>query len=206
VGILREKLKEKIRRMRSVLGMEMPEHYTLFNKSWRGISAETFNKFQAFYHTDPRYRGRVNFPIRDNSGRILVIQGRDEGNTLKQKYLFTPADAKIPLFPTVQPIQGKIILVEGIFDMLNLHDKGLTNAVCCFGTHHFTKAKLNLLKVSGVTGIDVVFDADDSGKKAAEKIRKIVEDFPIRVVNLKKGDPAELAEQQVKNLRRKLYE
>ena len=43
-------------------------------------------------------------------------------------------------------IQGSAILVEGIFDMINLHDKGLTNAVCCFGTNNYNEAKLSMLQ------------------------------------------------------------
>ena len=35
-----------------------------------------------------------------------------------------------------------MILVEGIFDVLNLHDKGLPNAVCCFGTRNISVEKL----------------------------------------------------------------
>ena len=68
------------------------------------------------------------------------------------------------MFPIVKPLQGRIILVEGIFDVINLHDKGLTNAVCCFGVNNVTEEKLQVLTVSGVEGIDIFLDNDEAGQ------------------------------------------
>jgi DNA primase len=109
------------------------------------------------------------------------------------------------MYPLAEPLQGKVILVEGIFDMLNLHDKGLTNAICCFGVNNFNKHKLNTLKISGVSGIDLLFDADDAGDKAVEKVKKICGDFPVRTIKLKSGDPGDLSLQQVQSIRKRLY-
>ena len=205
-GIRREKLKRIMNNMRSSgVGLSMPEGYYPFNRDWRGIKAETYNKFNAFYHIAPNFSGRVNFPIRSPSGRIVAFQGRDESNTLSHKYMFTPSGVKLPLFPMAAPIQGRVILVEGIFDMLNLYDKGLENAICCFGASNFSEEKLELLKISGVVGIDIVFDADEAGKIGAEKIKKIAGDFPSRVITLKSGDPGSLSEKQVLSLRKRLY-
>jgi len=89
--------------------------------------------------------------------------------------------------------------------MLNLHDKGLDNAVCCFGVKNFTENKLNYLKISGATGLDLIFDADTAGEQAAEHVKKLAGDFPVRVIKLRSGDPGTLHEKQVIGLRRKLY-
>lgn len=205
-AIKAEKLKRIMETLRSSgVGLSMPEGYQSFDREWRGISGETYKKFSAFYHFAPNFSGRINFPIKSSSGRIVAFQGRDETNTLNQKYMFTPPGAKLPLFPSVKPIQGRAILVEGIFDMLNLHDKGLNNSVCCFGVNNFNEDKLTLLKISGVSGLDIIFDADDAGREGAEKIKKIAGDFPVRVVNLKSGDPGSLSHKQVTGLRKRLY-
>jgi DNA primase len=119
--------------------------------------------------------------------------------------MFTPSGAKLPIFPMADPIQGKVILVEGIFDMLNLHDKGLTNAICCFGVNNFTEEKLNLLKISGVTGLDLLFDGDEAGRGAAERVRALVGDFPVRSILLKSGDPGDMNIKQVEYVRSKWY-
>ena len=206
IGIKREKLKRKIDELRSTgVGLRMPEGAVPFRQNFRGISPDTYAKFSAFYHFAPNYSGRINFPIKDSSGRIAAFIGRDEGGTLQSKYMITPPGTKLPLYPLANPIQGRVILVEGIFDVLNLHDKGLTNAICCFGIHNFNAHKLNMLKISGVTGLDLLFDADDAGSLAEKKVKKIAGDFPVRVVKLQAGDPGDLSKKQVEALRRKLY-
>lgn len=205
-GIRREKLKRKIEQLRSSgVGLSIPQGSTPYKRDWRGISAVTYEKFEAFYNIGTNFNGRVNFPIRDATGRIVAFQGRDESGTLPNKYMFTPIGVKLPLFPVVTPIQGKVILVEGMFDMLNLHDKGLTNSICCFGVNNFSEEKLELLKISGVTGLDLIFDGDDAGRNAAERVRKLSGDFPVREIKLKNGDPGDLNLNQVSRIRSKLY-
>lgn len=206
VGIKRELLKRKLNEIRSTgIGLRMPEGATPFRQFYRDISPDTFAKFGAFYHFAPDFSGRINFPIRDSGGRIVAFLGRDESGTLPTKYKITPTGAKMPLYPIATPIQGRIILVEGIFDVLNLYDKGLTNAICCFGVSNFNEHKLNMLKISGVSGIDLLFDADDAGTKAIEKVKKVAKEFPVRTIKLKAGDPGDLTQKQVTALRRKLY-
>jgi DNA primase len=123
------------------------------------------------------------------------------------KYMITPSKAKMPLFPIVTPIQSSVILVEGIYDMINLHDKGLTNAVCCFGTNNINIEKLQMLSMQGVTRIDVFFDGDEAGQKASEKVKELCEkvDLISRNVHLKGTDPGALTIPQIEKLKRKLY-
>jgi len=206
LGIQREKLKRKINELRTTgVGLRMPEGATPFHRDYRGISAETYSHFNAFWSFSSDYVGRINFPITDTSDRIVAFIGRDEAGTLDTKYKISPPGAKLPLFPKARPLQGRVILVEGIFDMLNLYDKGLTNAVCCFGVNRFDKDKFELLKISGVTGLDLMFDSDEAGKKASDSVKKVVGDFHVRTINLKSGDPGDLTQRQVDGLKKKLY-
>lgn len=204
--VRREKLRRILTNIRSSgVGLSMPDGFMPYVGNWRGIKPETYRKFNAFRHHDTHFIGRINFPITDASGRIVAFQGRDEMGTLDNKYMFYPSNAKLPLFPRVRPLQGRVILVEGIFDMLNLHDKGLQNSICCFGVKNFNENKLNFLKISGVTGLDVLFDADDAGTAGADHVKKVAGDFPVRVVSLKSGDPGSLNQKQIDGLRKKLY-
>lgn len=206
VEVRREKLRRIISNLHSFgVGLPMPEGAIPYEGTWRNIKSETYKKFKAFRHHESNFAGRINFPITDISGRIIAFQGRDETGALKNKYMFHPSNVKLPLFPTVKPLQGRVILVEGIFDMLNLHDKGLENTICCFGVKNFSETKLNSLKISGVTGLDILFDGDDTGVSGAEHIKKIANNFPVRTINLKSGDPGSLNEKQIEGLRRKLY-
>ena len=174
--------------------------------NWRDIRPETYRKFEAFQHPAADYVGRIVFPIRDIAGRIVAFQGRHTADG-RPKYKFTPPGAKLPLFPVVEFIQGSVILVEGIFDMINLHDKGLTNAVCCFGTNNYNETKLSMLRVQGAEYVEVFFDGDDAGQKAAENIKTECEKVGLvaRNIHIKNTDPGALSQLQVDKLRKKLY-
>ena len=203
----RELLKKRIREKRSEsVGLSFPQNITLYTGNWRGIKPETYKRFEAFQHHDPDYVGRIVFPVRDISGRIVAFNGRHTtGGT--PKYMISPAGAKMPLFPVVEPIQGSVILVEGIYDMINLHDKGLTNAVCCFGTKNINEDKLRMLSIQGVEEIVVFFDGDDAGQAAAKEVREMVERVGLATKNvaLKDTDPGALPQQSVQTLKSKLY-
>ena len=130
--------------------------------------------------------------------------------TVVPKYLIYPPKAKLPLFPqTASPILGRVILVEGIFDALNLHDKGLTNAMCCFGTQNINMYKLSMLKFLGVRQVDILFDGDTAGREAAEKAADLCEKVELlaNIIKMEQGlDPGDLPEDRVKRLKEYLYD
>lgn len=205
--LFKQKLQQKLAEN---IGLELPVNRVPFDRSWRGISGQTYQKFEAFEHNDNDYIGRIVFPIRGVSGKILGFNGRALTPEKAPKYLIKPANSKFPLFPPrVTPIQGKVILVEGIFDMLNLYDKGLTNVVCAFGTQKLTKDKLILLKVQGVGGVDILFDNDEAGEEATKKAVDLIESLEMttRTVTLPRNvnDAGELTAQQVLKLKEALY-
>ena len=203
----RELFKKKLIQKRSEsVGLSFHQNRLPFIGSWRNIKPETYKKFEAFQHPNPDYVGRIVFPIRDISGKIVAFQGRHTAEGTP-KYKFTPPGARLPFFPVVEFIKGSVILVEGIFDMINLHDKGLTNAVCCFGTNNYNETKLSMLRVQGAEYVEVFFDGDDPGQQAAEKLVSECEKVGLvaRNVHLKETDPGALTQTSVEKLRKKLY-
>lgn len=205
----RELFKQKLaNKMAENVGLEIPDNAIPYEQSWRGISSDTYKKFKAFEHSDPQYVGRVVVPIYNRAGKIVGFNGRALTPAIKDKYLITPKKAKLPLFPVdVKPHLGRVILVEGMFDMLNLWDKGLTNTICAFGTQKVTQEKLELLKIQGVNGIDIFYDGDEAGQKAAVDVARLIEslDIDTRNVYLKGKDPGELTAQQVLKIKETLY-
>lgn len=200
INIITDKLVETV-------GYSIPNNAVPFDTDWRGISGTTYKKFEAFQHNNPEFIGRVVFPIRSISGKIVAFCGRHQGDTTP-KYLFHPPGAKLPLFPIVKPIQGRVILVEGIMDMLNLHDKGLTNAICCFGVNKVDIEKLNVLKIQGITGVDIFYDNDDAGQTGASKLKELLDsqDVPSRnIIFAESKDPGDLTASKVIKLKEKLY-
>lgn len=204
----RTKLKDSInRKLAQSSGLTMPANAVPFNQDWRGISAATFQKFGAFQHNNPEFIGRVVIPIRSITEKIVSFCGRHQGQN-DPKYLFHPSGASLPLFPMVKPIQGRVILVEGIMDMMNLHDKGLTNAVCAFGVNKVNEEKINILKIQGVSAIDIFFDNDDAGQIAAEKLKELLErhELPSRNITMSGvKDPGELTASKVIKIKETLY-
>jgi len=203
----RELLKKRISEKRAEsIGLSFPKSAVPYIGNWRNIRPETYKRFEAFNSVDKDFAGRIVFPVRDMTGRIVAFNGRHTSQGTP-KYMITPAGARMPLFPVVQPRQGAVILVEGIFDMINLHDKGLDNAVCCFGTKNINTTKLSMLKIQGIDSVDIFFDGDDPGQQAASNLKEMCEEVELiaRNVYLKGTDPGALTEQQVLKLRSKLY-
>ena len=203
----REKLKNTIRqKLAESTGLVFPKNSTPYDGAYRNIRLETYKKFEAFQGIDKEFVNRVNFPIRDITGKIVAFNGRHLGAGVP-KYLISPAGAKMPLYPMADPIAGCVILVEGMFDMINLHDKGLDNAICCFGTKNINEQKLSILAISGVSQIDIFFDGDEAGQDAAVTVKEMCENIGLfaRNIHLKDTDPGELSQQQVTKLKSKLY-
>jgi DNA primase len=60
-----------------------------------------------------------------------------------------------------------------------------------------------------VQGIDIVFDRDDAGKKAAQQIKVLAEsmDIAVQIITLPESidDPGNMTLQQIKGLKKRLY-
>jgi DNA primase len=187
----------------------MPIGSVPFTDSFRDISVETLSKFEAFTHKD--FEDKIVFPIRDILGEIIVFIGRHMHSNVNPKYMITPPKVSPPLFPSKpKMLQGSIILVEGIFDMLNLQDKGLANAVCAFGTQTLLNSweeKLDPFKLQGLNKVYILFDGDLAGKTAADKLEKeIGAEYLTEVIYLPDGvDPGDLSEEDVLALKELVY-
>lgn len=205
----RQLLKKKIQEKRAEsTGLLMPKDYMPYAGNWRDINPRTYKEFNAFIHSDKDFTGRIVFPICDRAGRIVAFVGRATG-VETPKYLNSPPGAKMPLFPVVQPLKGRVLLVEGIYDMLNLHDKGLTNAICCFGVNNVDEDRLSILSVQGVSGVDIFLDNDDAGHQGAEKIKGLCEKVGLDSRTIKFGDKymdaGALTLNQITKLKSRLY-
>ena len=88
-----------------------------------------------------------------------------------------------------------------------MHDKGLENVLCCFGTNNINEDKLGMLKMQGVSRLATFFDGDEAGQKAATNIKVMCEKVGLvtRNIYLPELDPGALTEAQVRKLESKLY-
>lgn len=202
-------LKDKLSALKNLgLDLEYPKGYTPYLKQFRGISPQTLKHFGAFYtNQEEKLVDRIIFPIKDITGKTVVFVGRHTMSNGNPRYINYPSGVKIPVFPSHLPEGHKsMVLVEGIFDMLNLYDKGLQNVVCAFGTNTLqndTKQKLLPFKAQGITHIYLLFDGDEAGIKAAHTLKPLIEaeSFIVEIVNLPEGsDPGDLDTEDVRSL------
>ena len=211
VQTARERIRRKIEDVRAEsIGLRMPNDAQYLDEDFR-VSAEVLKEFRAFRSLQPDFAERVVFPIYDIKNKITCFVGRieidyDRG---KPKYKVSPSGSKVPLFPMrkLQAEKGRVMLVEGLFDMLNLYQHGFRNVLCSFGTNTITKDKLQLLKIAGITGLDICFDPDEAGQSAAESVRELAEklEFKVKNINLRDTDPGGLPAIRARKLKEALY-
>lgn len=202
-----------IQELRSTKPMDFPvdADFNVANFGFRGLSEETLLKFKAF-KSEKEFPDRIVLPIFDASGMMVAQVGRyDYSKSQSAKYLMKPADVIPPLFPAPQYCtfnDSTMIMVEGVFDVVNLHDKGATNAVSSLGTKSLSYEnvyeKLVPYMVAGVTKIIIAYDGDMAGRVSAEKLKDLINrrtPLTCKVYNLPEGvDPGDLNQKEVNQL------
>jgi DNA primase len=211
VGVKIAKLKQKLRDLNiNFNGVEFPEEQVPFSKPFRGISTQTLKEFGAFYTTsqDEKLCDRIWFPIRDIRGKTSVYVGRHTMSLGNPRYLNYPTGVTMPIYPEFfKESHSSAVLVEGIFDMLNLYDKGLRNVCCTFGTSTLFKElelKLLTLKTQGIVKIYLMYDGDVAGQEAMDKLQPIIEEagYIVEKIVLEDDvDPGELSQEYVDSIK-----
>jgi len=121
------------------------------------------------------YRGRITFPIHNQTGKIIGFGARIIGkNDRAPKYINTPENeiyskSKI-LYGSYFARQAidkadECLLVEGYTDVISLHQAGIENVVASGGTS-LTADQLRLIK-KYTTNLTIIYDGDAAGIKAA---------------------------------------
>ncbi len=121
------------------------------------------------------YRGRIIFPIHNQSGKILGFGARIiKKNDKAPKYINTPENeiyvkSKILygsyFARTAIDKANECLLVEGYTDVVSLHQAGVENVVASGGTS-LTPDQLRLVK-KYTNNLTIIYDGDGAGIKAA---------------------------------------
>lgn len=146
-----------------------------------------------------RFRGRLMFPIHNESGKLIAFAGRALAEGDEPKYLNSP-ETKIyrkslvlyNLHRAKKQIRNSdfSILVEGYMDVIGLHAGGVREAVASCGTA-LTAEQVRMLRRHSEKMV-VNFDADAAGASAAERSIQMLlqEGMRVRVLELEEGlDP-----------------
>jgi DNA primase len=122
-----------------------------------------------------RFRGRLIFPIAEASGNVVGFGGRTLDDSTP-KYLNSPESPIYHkgrvLFGLPQALDairrtGRAVVVEGYFDVLALHRAGIQEVVAPCGTALTEEHARRLRRYAGE--VVLLFDADDAGRRAAER-------------------------------------
>lgn len=121
------------------------------------------------------YRGRIVFPIHNQSGKVIGFGARVIGkNDKAPKYINTPENE---VYVKSRILYGsyfarhaidkedECLLVEGYTDVVSLHQAGVANVVASGGTS-LTTDQLRLIK-KYTPNLTIVYDGDAAGVKAA---------------------------------------
>ncbi len=121
------------------------------------------------------YRGRIIFPIHNQSGKVLGFGARIlKNNDRAPKYINTPENE---IYVKSKILYGsyfarmaidkadECLLVEGYTDVVSLHQAGIENVVASGGTS-LTPDQLRLVK-KYTNNLTIIYDGDSAGIKAA---------------------------------------
>lgn len=167
-----------------------------------------------------RFRHRLMFPVVDHLGRVVGFSGRILPEPAEHhrespdftvgekpaKYtntpetpIYTKGSALFGLWQAKEAIRerGEALLVEGNFDVLALHARGMKNVVAPLGTA-FTEVQARLLR-RFTSSLVLAFDADAAGRKATwtARLPARAARLDVRVAKLPAGaDPDSLAQER----------
>lgn len=146
-----------------------------------------------------RFRDRLMFPIHEVSGRVVAFGGRVMGEG-EPKYLnssdsvvYTKGEHLYGLHQARASFSraGRAILTEGYLDVIALHQHGFTESVGVLGTALTPK---QVKRLTGfISSVDLVFDGDAAGRKAALRsaVMLLSQGARCRVALLPQGEDAD---------------
>jgi DNA primase len=152
-----------------------------------------------------RFRGRLMFPIHNESGKVIGFGGRALRAGDEPKYLNspeTPLYRKSYVLYNLHRAKDAVrkadysVLVEGYMDVIGVYSSGVRNVVASCGTS-LTNTQVRALK-RHADRVVVNFDPDAAGANAAERSIQMLldENFQVRVLELEGDlDPDEYVKQ-----------
>jgi DNA primase len=152
------------------------------------------------------FSNRLVFPVRTWDNKTVAFSGRDLSGFSKAKYRNSPETViyskkrnLFGIYESLETLKQKksAVICEGNFDVVALHQAGVTNALASLGTA-FTKEQVKLLS-RYCEKVSVLFDNDAAGVKATIKALILLQQYGIQnyVIDLVQfNDPSELLMQK----------
>lgn len=144
----------------------------------RGINRETLIDFGAGYCAKGMMADRIAVPIHNPKGEVVAYAGRriDDADESAPKYKLPQGFRKsLELFnldrAAKEPADNPLVIVEGFFDCMKLHQYGCKKVVALMGSS-LSAAQEELIKqyVRPNSQIIVMLDEDEAGRAGREDI------------------------------------
>ncbi|MCX7610315.1 MAG: CHC2 zinc finger domain-containing protein [Ignavibacterium sp.] len=140
----------------------------------RGLNEQTIEKYKMGYVSNSKYKNHIVIPLINQYGYIHAFAYRNLDNT-KPKYIndsskiYNKSEYLYGIHEARSAIKslGYAIIVEGYFDVLLLHQAGITNAVAVCSSS-FTEEQMNYLR-SLTNHVVLWLDGDEPGLNAMKK-------------------------------------
>lgn len=144
----------------------------------RGLTLETITTFGVGFCTKGVMAERIAIPIHNLEGNVLAYAGRwpGEPNGEIPKYKLPQGFRKsLELFnverAVKEPTEGPLVIVEGFFGCMKLHQSGCRKVVALMGST-MSEAQEELIRKStnGKSQVIVMLDEDEAGRVGREDI------------------------------------
>jgi len=204
-GVYRPPTPERIREKESSAGLRFalrPIDSTHGYLQARGIEADTAVHFGVGYYAGPGLlQRRVVIPIHDERGQLLAYAGRSiDGAAPKYKLPagFRKSSVLFNLHRAVTRSHDRVIVVEGFFDCLQVHQAGFPSVVGLMGCS--LSAHQEALLVERFRSVVLMLDGDPAGQQGSRLIAdRLRHQCALEVVRLAPGQqPDQLATPEIR--------
>lgn len=170
----------------------------------RGIAKQTAAEFGIGFYARPGLLSRrLVIPVHDEGGQLVAYCGRSLDGT-EPRYKFPAGFAKSQvLFNLHRAAAGgeeTVIVVEGFFDCLRVHQAGFRPVVALMGSALYDRQRWLLRE--RFRRIILMLDGDQAGRRASAMIAaRLASCGPVRVVALAAGaQPDQLSESAIQEI------
>jgi DNA primase len=170
----------------------------------RGITDETAVEFGVGFYAGPGLmHGRLVIPIHNADGELLAYCGRSVDQT-QPRYRVPPGFVKSEILfnmhRAVSGGQNSVVVVEGFFDCMKVHQAGIRPVVGLMGSALYEPQRQALL--GRFRRVVLLLDGDPTGRKASTDIaQKLRPNCGVRVILLPDGvQPDQLPAKEIARL------
>ena len=144
----------------------------------RGLSKETIEAFGVGFCAKGMMAGRIAIPIANDRSEVVAYVGRFPGEPSEDtpKYKLPPGFRKsLELFNIdrvmKEPADLPLVIVEGFFDCMSLHQNGCRKVVGLMGTSLSAEQENLILRhTSDNAHVVIILDEDEAGRAARTEI------------------------------------